>query len=67
MIDYLIYDLTKKFGLIGSCILKFINFLIFRDFSRTFSQFIQIYFGYLKIKKSSFCSCADVAANVAGE
>ena len=29
----------NKFGLIWSCILKVINFLIFRDFSRIFSNF----------------------------
>ena len=39
MIDNLIYDPKNKFGLIWSCILKVVNFLIFRDFSRIFLNF----------------------------
>ena len=34
MIDYLISDQKNKFELIESYILKYINFLIFKDFSR---------------------------------
>ena len=40
MIDYLISNPKIKFGLIWSCILKFINFLLFRDFSRIFCFFM---------------------------
>ena len=40
MIDNLIYD--KKIRLKRSCILKFMNFLIFRDFSKSFLNFFKI-------------------------
>ena len=56
MIDYLISDL-KKIGLIWSYILKFIKFIIFKDFFGiflNFSDFILDLFGFLKIKKSRF-------------
>ena len=51
MIDYLIYD--PKNGLIWSCILKVMNFLIFMDFSRIFLncyEFIMDLFAILKLK-----------------
>ena len=43
MIDYLIYDVKKKFGLIWSCILKVMNFLIFMDFYRIFFIFLNFF------------------------
>ena len=39
MIDYLIFDPKKFFGLIWSYILKIITFLILIDFSRIFEFF----------------------------
>ena len=45
MIGYLIFDQTKN-GLKRSCILKFMNFLIFKDFF----EFFWIYFGFVLIK-----------------
>ena len=47
VIDNLIFYPMNKFGLIYSYILKFMNFLIFRDFFRfflNFSEFNLIYF-----------------------
>ena len=41
MIDYLIYDPKIKFGLIWSSIFKVMNFLISRDFSRIFLNFLK--------------------------
>ena len=60
MIDDIIYNKKNKFGLIWSCILKLMNFLIFRNFSRifiNFSEFILDLFRFLKMKKISFLSC----------
>ena len=54
MIDYLISDPTKKIGLIGSCILNVMDFIIFKDFSKNFlniSKFILDLFGFFKIEK----------------
>ena len=68
MIDYLIYN-SKKIGLIWRYILKFVNFLIFRDFSRIFLifyEFISIYFELKRIK-NIFLLCVDVEADVAWE
>ena len=48
MIDNLIYDKNNKFGLIWSCILKVMNFLIFRDFSRIFLNLFKVIFYFLK-------------------
>ena len=49
MIDYLISD-NKKFGLLWSCILNVINFLIFRDFW-IFLEFILDIFGFIWVFK----------------
>ena len=46
MIDYLISDQKNKFGLIWSCILKVMNFLIFRDFLQNLFEFILDLFGF---------------------
>ena len=56
MIDYLIPDPTKKIGFILSCILKFMNLLIFRVFQEFFLIFLNFY-GFIfieKYKKISF-------------
>ena len=42
MINNLIYYLKNKYGLIWSYILKVMNFLIFKDFSRNFLNFLGI-------------------------
>ena len=55
MIDYLMYD--KKNGLIWICILKVMNFIIFRDFFGIFLisyELIYIYFEFKRIKKIKF-------------
>ena len=58
MIDNLIYDPMKQ---IWSCILKVMNFLIFRDFFKifmNFSEFLMIFFGiflnFYKFKIDSY-------------
>ena len=48
---YLIYDPKTKFGLIWSYILKVMNFLIFRDFSRIFLEFFLNFYGFIFIEK----------------
>ena len=53
MIDYFISDPKKKLGLIWSYFLKVMNFLIFRDFYRIFSNFDE-FIWILKIKKCHF-------------
>ena len=57
MIDYLIFIQTNKFRLIWSFFLKFMNFLIFRDFLEFFGIFLNFFefilaFGILKLKES---------------
>ena len=44
----------NEFRLFWSCILKVMNFLVFKDFSRIFLDFILDLVGFLKIKKSSY-------------
>ena len=46
------------------------NFIIFRDFSRSFSKMFSIYFGILlnfKIKIINFIPRADMAADMVGD
>ena len=45
--DYLLSDPKNKFGLIWSCILKHMNFIIFRDFFYNFSDFSEFILDYL--------------------
>ena len=55
MVDYLISYPKNKFGLDLSCILKVINFLIFRNFSEIFPNFYEFsldLFEYLKKKRN---------------
>ena len=60
MSDYLISDPPNIFGLIWSCILKFINFLIFRDFSRIFLNISELFL--MKNIKNLFLMRADMEA-----
>ena len=64
MIDHLVSD-PKKFGLIWSCILKVMNFLILDIFLKIFWIYLDLFFIF-KIKKG-FIPCADVEADVAGQ
>ena len=70
MIYNLIYDPTKKFGSIWCYTFEVINFLIFKDFSGSFSFFLHFYgfilnlFQFQAITKFSYLSCIDVADDV---
>ena len=60
MIDNLISNLLKKFGLIRNCPLNVMNFLILGIFLENFlifQEFIWIYFELKRIKKSDFIAC----------
>ena len=61
MIDNLISDPTRQ---IWSCILKVMNFIIFRDFFGIFLSFKG--FIFIEKHKKWFLICADVAIDVVG-
>ena len=50
MIDNLISDPMKKIGLIWSYLLKDVNFLFFRDFSRFFFNFSEFKINLFDLK-----------------
>ena len=66
MIDHLISDQTKKFGLIWSYIFQVMTFLIFKNFSKFFKIYLDLFntlFWFKWLKKYFHFSHANMAAN----